>query len=59
MCNYEFLDIGNAEGNFHKFILNKHLATAYTEFRDYIIGELKQQQMDGAYVELKQTAATP
>lgn len=58
MWNYELIDIGKAEGNFHKVILNKDLATAYTEFRDYIIGELKKQQEDGAYVELKQTTAS-
>lgn len=50
-------NIGKAEGNFHKIVKNEHLQTAYVEFRDFIISELKQQQIEGAFVDLTQANA--
>lgn len=54
---YLVFNIGQAEGNFHKIVLNKQLQTAYDEFRDFIVSELKQQQNDGAFLDLTQTKA--
>lgn len=45
---------GQADGNFHKIVLNRKLKESYADLRDFIVQELeKQQKEEGVTVSLK------
>ncbi|EDW73164.1 uncharacterized protein Dwil_GK17399 [Drosophila willistoni] len=46
------ISYGLTPGNFHKIINNVDIDVAYTEFRDFVVQELKQQEAEGVRVSL-------
>lgn len=45
---------GQADGNFHKIVLNRKLKESYADLRDFVVQELeKQQKEEGVTVSLK------
>lgn len=46
------IEFGTTEGNCDKLIRGEDLQTAYAEFHDFVISELKRQKSEGAFVDL-------
>lgn len=40
------------EGNFHQIVNNRFLKKAYSEFRDFVIGELGRRKAEGVEIEI-------